>query len=167
MNQSITRLGIDLAKNTFQACAVNAHGKVIFNRPLKRSKLAAFVANLPACEVVMEACATSNYWTRVFSAQGHQVKLIHPRYVCAYVKTNKNDAADAEALCEAASRPTMRFVQPKTRQQQDIQLLHRIAGRLTGQRTALGNQVRGLLAEYGVAIPAGSRQLRAVCVETL
>lgn len=125
MSQNITRVGIDLAKNIFQVCAVNHRGKVLFNKMLKRHQLAGFVANLPACEVVLESCASSNYWARVFGGQGHTVKLINPAYVRPYVKTNKNDAADAEALCEAASRPTMRFVQPKSLEQQDIQLLHK------------------------------------------
>lgn len=160
MSQNITRVGIDLAKNIFQVCAVNHRGKVLFNKTLKRHQLASFVANLPACEVILESCASSNYWARVFGGQGHTVKLINPAYVRPYVKTNKNDAADAEALCEAASRPTMRFVQPKSLEQQDIQLLHRVRERLVSQRTSLSNQVRGLLAEYGIVIPQGLRNVR-------
>lgn len=160
MSQNITRIGIDLAKNVFQVCATNKHGKVISNQEVKRKSLAPMLALQPACEVAMEACAGSNYWYRVFSKQGHMVKLIHPAYVRPYVKTNKNDAADAEAICEAASRPNMRFVNPKTPEQQDIQLLHRIAERLVSQRTALSNQTRGLLAEYGLIIPQGSAAVR-------
>ena len=160
MSKNITRIGIDLAKNIFQVCATDKHGKIIFNQEVKRRQLANMITKLPECEVVMEACAGSNYWYRVFSQQGHNVKLIHPAYVRPYVKTNKNDAADAEAICEAASRPNMRFVQPKTPEQQDIQLLHRIAGRLVSQRTALSNQARGLLAEYGLIIPEGSAAVR-------
>lgn len=160
MTQSISRIGIDLAKNIFQLCATNASGKIQFNKKMSRSKLAAFMANTPPCEVVMESCASSNYWARVFTEQGHQVKLIHPRFVRPFVKTNKNDAADAEAICEAASRPTMRYVQPKTVPQQDIQLCHRIRERLVSQRTGLSNQIRGLLAEYGVIFPVGFSQLR-------
>lgn len=160
MNQNITRVGIDLAKNIFQICAVNVTGKIIFNRTVKRQQLASFMAKLPACEVILEACASSNYWARVFQRYGHTVKLINPAYVRPYVKTNKNDAADAEALCEAASRPTMRFVQPKTQAQQDVQLLHRIRSRLVSRRTSLSNQIRSLLAEYGIVIPKGIRYVR-------
>jgi len=160
MNQNITRVGIDLAKNIFQVCAVDKRGKVIFNQTVKRAKLKMFVANLPSCEVVLESCASSNYWHRVFSQYGHNVKLINPAYVRPYVKTNKSDAADAEALCEAAARPTMRFVQPKTSDQQDIQLLHRVRTRLVSRRTSLSNQLRGLLAEYGVVINEGINNVR-------
>lgn len=129
MSQNISRVGIDLAKNIFQVCAVDKYGKVLFNKTIKRPKLKAFMANLPNCDVVLESCASSNYWYRVFSDYGHNVKLINPAYVKPFVKTNKNDAADAEALCEAAVRPTMRFVQPKGVDQQDIQLLHRARSR--------------------------------------
>lgn len=160
MSQSINRIGIDLAKSVFQICATDASGAVVFNRTVKRAQLSELILHIPPCEVVMEACATSNYWARVFQGYGHQVKLIHPAFVRPYVKTNKNDAADAEALCEAASRPTMRFVQPKSVEQQDIQLLHRLRERLVGQRTALSNQTRGLLAEYGITAAQGLHQLR-------
>jgi len=160
MNQNITRVGIDLAKSVFQVCTVNATGNVIFNRTVKRQQLSAFMGNIPACEVILEACASSNYWARVFKRHGHTVKLINPAYVRPYVKTNKHDAADAEALCEAASRPTMRFVQPKTQEQQDVQLVHRIRQRLVSRRTSLSNQIRGLLAKYGIVIPKGMRYVR-------
>ena len=120
----------------------------------------AFIAQQSPCEIILEACATSNYWARQFSEFGHTVKLIHPLYARPYVKTNKNDATDAEALCEAASRPSMRFVHPKTPMQQDIQLLHRVRSRLVAQRTAVVNQTRGLLAEYGLIMPVGIGQLR-------
>lgn len=160
MSQNITRIGIDLAKNIFQLCAVDARGKVLFNKTIKRAKLKDFVANLPVCEVILESCASSNYWYQVFSQYGHDVKLINPAYVRPFVKTNKNDAADAEALCEAASRPTMRFVQPKTPRQQDVQLLHRVRARLVSRRTSLSNQLRGLLAEYGIVITEGINNVR-------
>lgn len=160
MNQSITRLGIDLAKSVFQVCATDKTGRTLFNKTIKRTQLPEWMAQTPPCEVIMEACATSNHWARVFQSQGHRVKLIHPAFVRPYVKTNKNDAADAEALCEAASRPNMRYVQPKSVEQQDIQLLHRLRERLVAQRTALSNQTRGLLAEYGVIVPLGVHQLR-------
>lgn len=160
MSQSISRIGIDLAKNIFQVCAVDAQGKVLFNKTVSRPKLSALMAQWQPTEVVMEACASAHHWTRVFERMGHRVKLIHPAYVRPYVKTNKNDAADAEALCEAASRPQMRFVQPKNIQQQDIQAMHRVRERLVGQRTALTNQIRGLLGEYGLTLPQGVRNIR-------
>lgn len=167
MSHHITRIGIDLAKNIFQVCAVNKHGKVIFNKTIKRKALPSFVANIPPCDVILESCASSNYWVQVFSGYGHTVRLINPAYVRPYVKTNKNDAADAEALCEAASRPTMRFVQPKTPPQQDIQLLHRVRSRLVSKRTSLSNQIRGLLGEYGIIIPEGIRNVRKRLPEIL
>jgi transposase len=139
---------------------VDCHGKVVFNRSVKRKDLAEFMANIPACEVILEACATSNYWARVFNRSGHQVRLINPAYVKPFVMTNKNDACDAQALCEAASRPTMRFVQPKNQEQQDIQLIHRVRERLIARRTSLTNQIRGLLAEYGMVFPEGIHHVR-------
>ena len=160
MSQNITRVGIDLAKNIFQVCAVNQLGKVVFNKTIKRVNLSAFIANIPACEIILEACASSNYWANQLQAHGHTVKLINPAYVKPFVKTNKNDAADAEALCEAAARPTMRFVQPKNRDQQDVQLIHRVRNRLVAKRTSLTNLIRGLLAEYGITIPEGIRYVR-------
>lgn len=160
MNQNITRVGIDLAKNIFQVCAVNHYGKVLFNKTIKRDQLPSFISNINPCEIILEACASSNYWAGKFEGFGHRVKLINPAYVRPFVKTNKNDATDAEALCEAAARPTMRFVQPKNKEQQDIQLIHRVRSRLVGKRTSLSNQIRGLLAEYGITIPEGIRYVR-------
>ncbi len=160
MNQNITRIGIDLAKNIFQVCAVNRDGKVLFNKTIKRDQLPSFISNINPCEIILEACASSNYWAAKFEGFGHRVKLINPAYVRPFVKTNKNDASDAEALCEAAARPTMRFVQPKNKEQQDVQLIHRVRSRLVGKRTSLSNQIRGLLAEYGVIIPEGIRYVR-------
>lgn len=167
MNNTITRIGIDLAKNIFQVCAVTKHGKVIFNKTVKRKDLSSFIANIPGCEVVMESCASSNYWAQVFSRYGHAVKLINPAYVQPFVKTNKNDSADAQAICEAAARPTMRFVQAKTPEQQDVQLIHRVRSRLVSKRTSLSNQIRGLLAEYGIVIPEGIRNVRKQLPEIL
>ena len=144
MNQHITRVGIDLAKNIFQVCAVNAQGKIVFNKTIKRLQLNDFVANIQPCEIILEACASSNYWATQFQSFGHTVKLINPAYVRPFVKTNKNDAADAEALCEAAARPTMRFVQPKNREQQDIQLIHRVRVKIRGQdKQDKGSKIRG------------------------
>lgn len=167
MNNTITRIGIDLAKNIFQVCALTKHGKVIFNRTVKRKDLSSFVANIPACEVIMESCASSNYWSQIFNRCGHTVKLINPAYVRPFVKTNKSDSADAETICEAASRPTMRFVQAKTPEQQDVQLVHRVRSRLVSKRTSLSNQIRGLLAEYGIVIPEGIRNVRKQLPEIL
>ena len=157
---NITRIGVDLAKNIFQVCAVDRNGKVISNKTIKRAALKRYFAQISPCEIILEACSSANYWARVFSRYGHTVKLIHPAFVRPYVKTNKNDAADAQALCEAASRPTMRYVHPKTIEQQDIQLLHRAAERLVSSRTALANQTRSLLAEYGITLPQGIGHLR-------
>ena len=160
MSKSTTRIGIDLAKNTFQVCATDITGKVIFNKKVSRKQLPQLLANQDAREVVMEACASAHYWSRVFNQMGLNVKLIHPGYVKPYLKTNKNDAADAEALCEAASRPQMRFVQAKTVEQQDIQAMHRIRERRVTQRTRLCNQIRGLLAEYGIILAQGIGTIR-------
>ena len=167
MTNTITRIGIDLAKNIFQVCAVTQHGHIVFNKTVKRKDLSSFVANIPSCEVAMESCASSNYWAQVFSRYGHTVKLINPAYVRPFVKTNKNDSADAEAICEAAARPTMRFVQVKTPEQQDTQLIHRVRSRLVSKRTSLSNQIRGLLAEYGIVIPEGIRNVRKQLPEIL
>ena len=157
---NITTLGIDIAKNVFQLHGVDSRGKSVLKKRLSRDKLVSFVANLPPCEIVMEACGGSNYWHRKFTLHGHTVKLISPQYVKPFVKLNKNDAKDAEAICEAASRPSMNFVPPKSIEQQDIQCLHRMRERLIGNRTALVNQARGLLGEYGIIVAKGIRNLR-------
>jgi transposase len=120
-----------------------------------------FFANLPVCEIAMEACAGAHYWAREFSKFGHEVKLIAPQFVKPYVKTNKNDAADAEAICEAMSRPGMRFVPIKTATQQASLSVHRVREGLVAERTALANRIRVLLAEFGIAIPQGIRYLRS------
>jgi len=163
----VTLLAIDLAKTVFQLHGIDAEGKVIIKQRLRRTKLVEFVSNLPICTIVFEACGGSNYWARRFSSFGHTVKLISPQFVTPYVKTNKNDCNDAEGICEAASRPTMRFVTPKTIEQQDIQSLHRIRSRYVQERTALVNQARGLLMEYGVIMPQGIHQVRSLLPEIL
>lgn len=152
---NITLLGIDLAKNIFQLHGVDEKGNTMLKKRISREKLTTFIANLPICTIVMESCASANYWARKFQIFGHQVKLISPHFVKPYVRTNKNDANDAQAICEAASRPHVHFVPIKSIEQQDIQNLHRIRTRLIQSRTALVNQIRGLLAEYGVIIPKG------------
>ena len=153
--KQITTVGIDLAKNVFQIHAVDERGRVVLRKQLKRKQVAAFFANLPPCLIAMEACASSHYWARTLSAYGHSVKLMPPQYVKPYVKTNKHDAADAEAICEAVSRPNMRFVAVKTPEQQSLLALHRAREGFIKARTAQANQIRGLLSEFGLVIPKG------------
>ena len=157
---NVTTLGIDLAKNVFQLHGVNRHGQAVLTKRVTRAKLAETVANLPPCLIGLEACASSHYWARELEKFGHTVKLIAPQFVKPYVKTNKNDAADAEAISEAVARPNMRFVPVKTVAQQDIQAVHRIRERRVKERTALLNQIRGLLAEYGLIIPLKRNAVR-------
>jgi transposase len=157
----ITVLGIDLAKSVFQLHGVDSTGKTVLRKKLSRGQLLTFIANTPACLIGMEACSGSNYWAREFQKLGHQVRLMSPQFVKPYVKSNKNDAADAEAICEAVQRPTMRFVTGKQIEQQDIQCLHRVRDRLVRSRTALANEIRGLLLEYGIVIPKSLSKLRS------
>lgn len=157
--QKINVIGIDLSKKVFQVHAVDARGNVIMLKQFSREKLMQFLANTPSCIVAMEACASSHNWGRVIRAMGHTVKLIPPQFVKPYVKTNKNDAADAEAIAEAATRPGMRFVPIKEVWQQDILMIHRIRERLIKMHTALMNELRGLLSEYGIVIPQGASHL--------
>ena len=152
----ISVLGIDLAKNTYQLHGVDGVGKAVLKKRLSRNELATYIARLPACRIVMEACGGANYWARVFQRSGHQVKLISPQFVKPFVKTNKNDANDAEAIVEAASRPSMNYVPIKQVEQQDFQSIHRVRSRIVKNRTALINEIRGLLLEYGIAIPIGA-----------
>ena len=151
----ITTIGIDLAKNVFQIHAVNEHGKTVLKKQLKRDQMAAFFANLPPCLIGMEACGGAHHWARKLSSFGHSVRLMAPQFVKPYVKTNKNDAADAEAICEAVARPNMRFVAVKNVEQQSVLALHRVRQSFVKARTAQGNQIRGLLAEQGIIIPQG------------
>jgi len=149
---NVTRIGLDLAKNVFQVHGVDRDGRVVAKRQLKRGQVHAYFEKLPACRIGMEACAGAHYWAREFGRMGHEVKLIAPQLVKPYVKGQKNDANDAEAICEAAGRPSMRFVTAKTVAQQDLQAVHRIRSELVRQRTAKVNQIRGLLAEYGIVV---------------
>jgi len=151
----ITTLGIDLAKNVFQVHGVNEHGKAVLKKQLKRDKVCEFFVNLPPCLIGMEACGGAHHWARKLQAFGHTVRLMAPQFVKPYVKTNKNDAADAEAICEAVSRPNMRFVPPKNVEQQAVLSVHRVRQGFVGARTALANQIRGLLAEFGLVVPQG------------
>ena len=164
---NITRIGLDLAKNVIQVHGVDHEGKKRLARLLKREKMIEFFQNQPPCLIGMEACASSHFWARTLMAMGHQVKLIAPQFVKPYVKGNKNDANDAEAICEAVSRPNMRFVPVKTVEQQDIQALHRIRQEQVRQRTALVNQIRGLLSEYGIVIALRVESLRKALPDIL
>ncbi len=153
-------LAIDLGKQSFHIYGITGDGEVI-SRKVSRAKLVEAVNKLHPVSVTMEACASSHHWGRTFEAQGYAVRLIHPRFVKPFVKGSKNDAVDAEAIFEAASRPSMRFVPLKTLEQQDLQSLHRMRDRLIVQRTALINHTRGLLAEYGLVMPVGASRFRA------
>lgn len=155
----LTTVGIDLARNVFQIHGVDQHGKVILKKQLKRSRMAAFFVNLPVCLIGMEACDSAHHWARELEKMGHTVKLMAPQFVKPYVKTNKNDMADAEAICEAVTRPNMRFVPIKTIEQQAVLSLHRVRQGFVKARTAQSNQVRGLLGEFGLVLPKGVGQI--------
>lgn len=155
----ITTVGIDLAKSVFQIHGVDVRGKTVLRKQLKRSQFLLFFSNLPPCLIGMEACGSAHHWARRLQGFGHSVKLIAPQYVKPYVKTNKNDAADAEAICEAVGRPNMRFVAVKTVEQQAVLSEHRVRQAFVQARTAQANQIRGLLAEFGLAIPKGLANL--------
>lgn len=150
-----TTIGLDIAKNVFHAHGVSADGKTSFSKRLRRSELLAFFAEKPPCLVGIEACATAHHWGRKIEALGHEVRLMPPQYVKPYVKRNKTDAADAEAICEAVTRPTMRFVPIKTEQQQAALMVHRVRRSLVGQRTSLITAFRAHLAEFGIVAPQG------------
>jgi transposase len=154
-------IGLDLAKNVFQVHGADAAGHAVLTKKLSRAQVYEFFAKLTPCLVGMEACSSAHYWGRHLSELGHTVRLMPPQYVKPYVKTNKNDARDAEAICEAVSRPTMRFVPIKTEEQQAVLVLHRVRAGIVKQRTALANQIRGLLAEFGIAVPQGLQHLNA------
>ena len=157
----IVRVGLDLAKYVFEIHGVDAQEEVVLRKTVRRDALAAFFADLPPCLVGMEACSGAHYWARVLSDLGHQVRLISPQFVTPYVKSNKTDRNDAEAICEAVGRPSMRFVPPKSSEQLALQAVHRIRQRLVSDRTRLVNQVRGLLAEHGIAIARDISRLRS------
>ena len=158
----VSTLGIDLAKNVFQVHGVDAAGKVVVTRKLRRSQVLTFFAKLPRCLVGMEACATSHHWARELGALGHDVRQMPASYVKAYVKRNKNDAADAAAICEAVTRPSMRFVPVKTAEQQAALMLHRTRDLLVRQRTQLINALRAHLAELGLVAAQGCDGLKVL-----
>ncbi len=160
-------VGIDLAKRSFHLYAVDGEGRAVLSRKLTRARLSVVVAQLPACTIAMEACGSAHHWARLFRTFGHEVRLIAPQFVKPYVKSNKNDAADAEAICEAAQRPGMRFVAVKTVEQQDIQAIHRMRSLAVQQRTAQINQIRGLLLEYGIEIAQGRAAIQRRLPEIL
>jgi len=165
----LTRVGVDLAKQVFQVHGVDRAERAAWCKRLKRSR---WIADLerdvePGCEIGMEACGGAHHWARVLQAKGYRVKLIAPQFVKPYVKTNKTDANDAEAICEAMSRPSMRFVAVKTVEQQDLQAVHRVRSSLIKERTAKANQLRGLLYEYGLVAPRALSSLRRAVPEWL
>ena len=151
----ISTIGLDLAKSVFQVHGVDASGVVVVRKTLRRAQVLPFFAKLPPCLVGMEACGTSHHWAREILKLGHEVRLMPPAYVKPYVKRGKTDANDAEAICEAVTRPTMRFVAVKSREQQAALGLHRTRELLVKERTQLVNMIRGLLAEFGISIPRG------------
>lgn len=158
--KNIKVLGIDLAKDVFQLHGTDAKGKCVLKKRLTRNKLSEFIINLPPCLIGIEACTGAHHWGRVFTKYGHTVKMMAPQFVKPYVRSNKNDRNDARGIAEAVTRPDMKFVSIKTVEQQDILLLHRARALMVKQRTAQANQIRGLLAEYGIIIPKNITCLR-------
>ena len=154
----IATIGLDIAKNVFQLHGVDRSGKIVLRKALRRSQVPGFFSTLPPCLIGMEACATAHHWARTLMAFGHEVRLIPPAYVKPYLRRQKNDAADAAAICEAVTRPSMRFVPVKSPQQQSTLMLHGARDLLIGQRTALINALRGHFAELGIVVAQGRSQ---------
>jgi transposase len=163
----ITTVGIDLAKSVFHIHGVDERGKTLLRKQLKRGEVLKFFGNLPVCLIGMEACGSAHYWARKLIERGHTVKLMAPSFVKPYVKTNKNDRNDAEAICEAVTRPNMRFVSIKSAEQQALLALHCARSGWVKARTAQANQIRGLLAEFGIVVPQGIARLRCALPELL
>lgn len=163
----ISTVGVDLGKNSCSVVGLDAAGKVVVRRRMRRETVIAFTARLPGCVVAMEACCGAHHMGRTLAAQGHEVRLMSPEYVRPYVKAQKNDDRDAEAIAEAATRPTMRFVELKNEEQLDMQTLHRVRDRLIGERTSLMNQIRSLLLERGHIVPQGRAKLAVRLTELL
>ena len=161
MSEVIT-IGIDLAKNVFQVHGIDGDGEIVIRRQLRRARVLPFLAKQPRCLVGMEACATAHHWAREIAALGHEVRLMPPCYVKPYVKRNKSDAADAEAIAEAVRRPTMRFVAVKGTEQQAVLMLHRSRELLVRQRTMLVNAIRAHMAEFGIVAPQGIQRVKAL-----
>src|SRR5438045_2865246 len=162
--KTIAVVGLDLAKSVFQVHAIDADGKVVVRRQLRRGEVLKFFGILSPCLVGMEACASAHHWARELVARGHEVRLMPPAYVKPYVKRGKTDAADAEAIAEAATRPTMRFVAVKTAEQQAVLMLHKVRDLLVRQRTMLINALRGHLAEFGIIAARGPGGVTAAIV---
>jgi transposase len=167
MAQTISVLGIDIAKLVFHVVGMDNAGHMVLRKHLARSELPRFIANMPPLRIGMEACGSAHYWARRFRAHGHDVRLIAPHVIKASVKSPKHDARDAEAICEAVTRPTMRFVPIKRVEPQDLQALHRVRERLIKARTALVNEIRGLLHEDGIILPQGITKVRRLIVPRL
>jgi len=167
MNDKIVLMGIDLSKSNFQCHGVNAVGQCVYRKKLTKKKLLELVSNLSECMIATEACGGAHYFARKFQELGHEVRLIAPQYVKPFVKSNKDDAADAEAIVEAALRPNMHFVPIKQIWQQDLQCIHRVRQRLVRNKTALTNEIRGLLYEYGIVIAKGDLALNKKLNELL
>jgi transposase len=165
--ENISIIGIDIAKHSFSVCCGSASGRVIKRKRLYREGVLDFFRNQTPCIIGMEACAGSHYWGRELQKMGHTVKLMPPQYVKPYVKTNKNDDKDAEACFEAVTRPTMRFVEVKTERQQELGQIHRVRERLIAERTALCNEARGFLHEFGIVMPKGAKTLRRQVTKAL
>lgn len=156
----VSVVGLDLAKNVFQVHGVDERGDLMLRKQLRRNQVLAFFAQRERCLIGMEACSGAHYWARELRALGHAVRLMAPQFVKPYVKANKTDAAEAEAICEAVTRPSMRFVPIKSEAQQAVLALHRARSGFVKAPTALINQIRGLLTEYGIVLAVGTRQVR-------
>jgi transposase len=167
MEKKLSVLGIDIAKQVFHLVGLDTHGTIVVRKRLYRAQVMVFIAQLPPTCIGMEACGGAHYWARRFREHGHEVKLMAPQFVTPYRKANKNDLRDAEAIAEAMTRPTMRFVPIKSVEQQDLQALHRVRERLMKARTALINETRGLLHEYGIVVPKGAATFRKHVLEKL
>ena len=162
--QAITTIGLDIAKSVFQVHGVDAKGNVVLRRQIKRRYVLAFFQKLPPCLVGIEACASAHHWSRQLQALGHTVRLMPPAYVTPYVKRHKNDAIDAEAICEAVTRPNMRFVATKTREQQSCLTLHRTRHLLIRQQTSVINAIRAHLAEFGIVAARRHTKVAAIAL---
>lgn len=163
----LTTIGMDLAKNVFQVHGADKRGKPVLKKQLKRAQMLPFFANLAPCKIGMEACGSAHYWARELGRLGHEVRLMAPQFVSPYRKNDKNDGNDAEAICEALGRPNMRFVPVKDAEQQAVLCVHRARALLVAERTALVNQIRGLLSEYGIVVGQGVSRLRRALPEVL
>jgi len=164
---TVAILGIDIGKNTFHLVGLNKRGAIVLRQKLSRRQLDARLANLPPCLIGMEACVGAHHLSRRLKALGHDARLMPAKYVRAFLKGNKNDYRDAEAIAEAVQRPTMRFVATKTAEQLDLQALHRVRSRLIGERAAIANEIRAFLLDRGIAVAQGLHRLRLALPEIL